>query len=68
MHTLLGGTGAAAYLLTACAFRRTRSALALLKQNEARSGQHALLSGGQAPAGLSLRQVADYLDDLDQIP
>ena len=45
-----------------------RDASALLEQNEPRSGQHALLSSGQAPAGFSLRQVADDLDDLDQIP
>lgn len=45
-----------------------REASALLEQNEPRSGQHALLSSGQAPAGFSLRQVADDLDDLDQIP
>jgi hypothetical protein len=45
-----------------------QSASALLEQNEARFDQHALLPGGQAPAGRSLRQVADYLDDLDQIP
>jgi hypothetical protein len=48
--------------------RAIRSASALLEQNEARSGQHALLSSGQAPVGVSLRQVADDLDDLDQIP
>lgn len=42
-----------------------RDTSALLEQNESRSGQHALLSSGQAPAGVSLRQVADYLDDLD---
>jgi len=45
-----------------------RDASALPEQNESRSGQHALLSSGQAPAGVSLRQVADYLDDLGQIP
>jgi hypothetical protein len=38
-----------------------------LEQDEARSGQHALLCGEQAPAGVSIRQVADYLDDLGQI-
>jgi hypothetical protein len=46
----------------------TRSASALLEQYEARSGQHPLLPGGQAAAGLPSRQVADYLNDLDQIP
>ena len=47
---------------------KTRSASALLEQYEACFGQHPLLPGGQAAAGLPLRQVADYLDDLDQIP
>ena len=35
---------------------------------EARFGQHPLLSGSQTAAGLPSRQVADYLNDLDQIP
>lgn len=47
---------------------RTRSASALLEQYEACLGQHPLLPGGQAAAGLPSRQVADYLNDLDQIP
>ena len=47
---------------------KTRSASALLEQYEACFGQHPLLSGGQAAAGFPLRQVADYLNDLDQIP
>ena len=47
---------------------RTRSASALLEQYEACFGQHPLLPGGQAAAGLPSRQVADYLNDLDQIP
>jgi hypothetical protein len=47
---------------------RTRSASALLEQYEARLGQHPLLPRGQAAAGLASRQVADYLNDLDQIP
>jgi hypothetical protein len=46
----------------------TRSGSALLEQDEARFGQHPLLPGGQAAAGLPSRQVADYLNDLDQIP
>jgi len=45
----------------------TRSGSALLEQDEARFGQHPLLPGGQAAARLSSRQVADYLDNLDQI-
>jgi hypothetical protein len=44
----------------------TRSGSALLEQNEARFGQHPLLPGGQAAAGLPSRQVADYLNDLNQ--
>ena len=47
---------------------KTRSASALLEQYEACFGQHPLLPGGQAAAGFPLRQVADYLNDLDQIP
>ena len=47
---------------------KTRSASALLEQYEARLGQHSLLPRGQAEAGLASRQVADYLNDLDQIP
>jgi hypothetical protein len=47
---------------------KTRSASALLEQYEARLGQHPLLARGQAAAGLASRQVADYLNDLDQIP
>ena len=47
---------------------RTRSVSALLEQYEARPGQHPLLARGQAKAGLASRQVADYLNDLDQIP
>jgi hypothetical protein len=46
---------------------KTRSASALLEQDEACFGQHPLLPGGQAAAGLPSRQVADYLNDLDQI-
>ena len=45
----------------------TRSGSALLEQDEARFGQHPLLPGGQAAAGLPSGQVADYLNDLDQI-
>jgi len=47
---------------------KTRSASALLEQYEARLGQHSLLPRRQAAAGLASRQVADYLNDLDQIP
>ena len=47
---------------------KTRSASAFLEQDEARLGQHPLLARGQAAAGLACRQVADYLNDLDQIP
>jgi hypothetical protein len=47
---------------------KTRSASALLEQYEACFGQHPLLPGGQAAACFPLRQVADYLNDLDQIP
>jgi hypothetical protein len=46
----------------------TRSGSALLEQDEARFGQHPLLPSGQAAASLPSRQVADYLNDLDQIP
>jgi len=46
----------------------TRSGSAFLEQDEARFGQHPLLPGGQAAAGLPSRQVADYLNDLDQVP
>ena len=45
----------------------TRSGSAFLEQDEARFGQHPLLPGGQAAAGLPCRQVADYLNDLDQV-
>ena len=45
----------------------TRIVVALLEQDEARFGQHPLLPGGQAAAGLPSCQVADYLNDLDQI-
>ena len=37
------------------------------EQYEACFGQHPLLPGGQAAAGLTIRQVADYLNDLDQV-
>jgi hypothetical protein len=47
---------------------KTRSASALLEQYEACFGQHPLLPRGQAATGLPSRQVADYLNDLDQIP
>ena len=47
---------------------KTRSASALLEQYEACFGQHPPLPRGQAAAGLPSRQVADYLNDLDQIP
>ena len=40
----------------------------MLEQYEARLSQHPLLRRGQAAAGLASRQVADYLNDLDQIP
>jgi hypothetical protein len=43
-----------------------RSAFA--EEYEACSGQHLLLPSRQAAAGLPSRQVADYLNDLDQIP
>ena len=43
-------------------------ASALLEQDKARLGQHPLLPRRQAVAGLPGRQVADYLNDLDQIP
>lgn len=56
----LGVSGAAAKLAAA-------RASALLEQDEAGSGEHPLLRGGQAPAGVSLRQVANHLDDLDQV-
>jgi hypothetical protein len=46
----------------------TRSPSAFLEQYEARFGQHPLLPTGQAAAGLPSRQVADNLNDLDQIP
>ena len=46
----------------------TRSPSAFLKQYAARFGQHPLLPRGQAAAGLPSRQVADNLNDLDQIP
>jgi len=44
-----------------------RSGSAFLEQDEARFGQHPLLPRGQAATGLPSRQVADYLNDLDQI-
>jgi hypothetical protein len=47
---------------------KTRSASALLEQYEARFGEHPHLPGGQSAAGLPSRQVADYLNDLNQIP
>jgi len=47
---------------------KTRNASALLEQYEACFGQHPPLPRGQAAAGVPSRQVADYLNDLDQIP
>src|SRR4029077_7845630 len=47
---------------------KTRIASALLEQYQACFGQHPLLPRGQAAAGLPSRQVADYLNDLDQVP
>ena len=46
----------------------TRRASALLEQDEACFSQHPLLSGGQATTGLPSGEVADYRNDLDQIP